>query len=291
MSNSIDQLVDNLSTGGLTVRALQLLDTVVPGQWQNVTGFDNTIRLVTGETDAELLGRVRTRAIELFNDSSQGYQRAISIYQFIESADSKIGIAAVAHKIGESFGFLSFLDRITPKPEKAQTVDLAMKVVAESAAYCYTNGLPGDSVSDFASALAAYGKENLIRMAGIVTFDGLIPLGDAFGSKLISTVQGLSASDIESNPFFQRAKNLLPGDGLSLVTRNIGAVGDYVSNFAASHGITRDGVLGGLKKFIDVTDDKMDYLGAFLDVSLSYMEHTGTQSVARSLIERAVGEV
>jgi len=291
MSNSIDRLVDSLPSSGLTVRALQLLDFAAPGQWQNVTGFDNTIRLVTGESDPELLGRVRNRALQLFGDSSQGYQRAISIYQFVDNADSKIGLAAAAHKLGESFSFLSFLDRITPKPEKAQTVDLAMKIVAESAAFCYTNGLPGDSISDFASALASYSKENIIRMAGIITFDGLIPLGDAFASKLIDSVQNLSASDIEENGFFQRAKHLLPGDGLSLVTRNIGAVGDYVSGFAASHGITRDSVLGGLKSFINFTDDKMDYLGAILDISLNYMEHTGTQSVARSLIERAVGEV
>ncbi|MEO7648970.1 MAG: hypothetical protein ABIZ80_00750 [Bryobacteraceae bacterium] len=291
MSQSIDQLADSLPSSGLTVRALQLLDFAAPGEWQNVTGFDNTIRLVTGESDPDLLGRVRSRALQLFGDSSQGYQRAISIYQFVDSADSKIGLAAAAHKLGESFGFLSFLERITPKPEKAQTIDLAMKIVAESAAFCYTNGLPGDSIGDFASAVAAYSKENIIRMAGIVTFDGLIPLGDAFASKLIDTVQNFSAPDIEQNSFYQRAKHLLPGDGLSLVKGNIGAVGDYIAGFASSHGITRDSVLGSLKSFINFTDDKLDYLGAILDVSLNYVEHTGTQSVARSLIERAVGEV
>lgn len=291
MNRSIDQLVDNLPNGGLTVRALQLLDLAVPGHWQNVTGFDNTIQVVTGESDPELLGRVRSRALDLYNDPSQGYQRAISIYGFAESASSKIGMAAAAHKLGESFSMLSFLDRLTPKPEKIQTIDLAMKIVAESAAFCYTNGLPGDSVGDFADALGAYSKENLIRIAGIVAFDGLIPLGDHFGAAMIETVENLSSSDIEGNSFFQAAKHLLPGDGLSLVTRNVGAVGEFVAGFAGNHGISRDSVLGGLKGFIDFSEDKLDYLAALLDMSISYMSHTGTQSIARSLIERAVGEV
>src|SRR5437868_4421841 len=98
MNTSIDQLVDRLPSSGLTVRAIQLMDFAVPGEWQNVTGFDNMIRLVTGESDPELLGRVRNRALELFGDSSQGYQRAISIYEFVDNADSKIGLAAAAHK-------------------------------------------------------------------------------------------------------------------------------------------------------------------------------------------------
>ncbi|QOY87761.1 hypothetical protein [Paludibaculum fermentans] len=288
---SIDQLVDNLPTGGLTVRALKLFDSIVPGEWDNLVGFDNSIRQITGESDDDTVSRVRDRALTLYNDPSQGYQRAISIYGLVNSSGTALGWAAAAHKLGESFSALSFLDRLTPKPEKAQAIDLAMKIVAESAAFCYTNGLPGDSVSDFAGALASYSKDNLIRIASIVTFDGIIPLGDAFFSKFLDVVSGLSASDVEENPFFQRARHLLPGDGLDLVTRNVGAVGDYVGNFASAHGITREGILGGMRGFIDLTEDKLEYLGAFLDMSLNYMEHTGTQSVARSLIERAVGEI
>jgi hypothetical protein len=122
MSTSIDQLVDKLPSGGLTVRALELLDFAVPGQWRNLTGFDNSIRQITGETDDDLIARVHNRALELYNDSSQGYQRAVWIYQFVDSADSKLGLAAMAHKVGESVGFLSFVDRITPAPEKAQAI-------------------------------------------------------------------------------------------------------------------------------------------------------------------------
>lgn len=291
MSAAIDQLVDNLPSSGLTVRALGLLDFAAPGEWQNLTGFDNSIRQITGESDPEIIARVRTRALQLFNDSSQGYQRAVWLYQFVDSADSKLGLAAVAHKLGESFSLLSFLDRITPKADTAQAIDLGLKVMAESAAFCYANGLPGDSIGDFAAAVASYAKENVIRMAGMVAFDGVIPLGTDFAGKLIHTVENLDVAALEQNYFVKKAKHLLPGDPLDLIRRNAGAVGDYLGSFASSRGITLDSVLGRLKGVIDFSDDKLDYLGAGLDMSLNYMEHTGTQSVARSLIERAIGEI
>jgi hypothetical protein len=291
MADSIDRLLDQLPESGLTVRALQMLDFVAPGQWQNLTGFENTIRAVTGESDPDLIARVGARAVELSQDASQGYQRALSIYRFVDAADSKLGLAAAAHKLGESFRMLSFLDRLTPKPEKTQAIDLAMKLVAETAAFCYANGFPGDGIGDFMAAVGAYEKENLIRMAGIVTFDGLIPLGPDFGGKLLDQVGRLSESDLAGNAVFQRVQHLLPGGGLSLITGHVGALGEYVSSFAAGHGITLEGVLDRLRGVIDFSEDKLEYLGAALDMTLNYMEHSGTQSVARSLIERAIGEV
>jgi hypothetical protein len=44
-------------------------------------------------------------------------------------------------------------------------------------------------------------------------------------------------------------------------------------------------------KFVDVSKDKLDYLGAFLDITVKYYSHTGTQTLARRLIERAVAEI
>jgi len=42
---------------------------------------------------------------------------------------------------------------------------------------------------------------------------------------------------------------------------------------------------------VDIADDKLDYVAAFLDMTTNYFEHTGTQSVARRLIERAASEI
>jgi len=56
---------------------LRSLDFVAPGQWQNVVIC--TIRTVTGETDESLIQQIGERAIYLYNDRSQGYQRAMAL--------------------------------------------------------------------------------------------------------------------------------------------------------------------------------------------------------------------
>ena len=296
MAKSIDELIDGLPTGGLTVQALNLLDRLTPGQWENITGFDNMIQVVTGEQDAETIGRIRSHALELYGDQEQGYQRAVSIYQMADSADAAMGAAALAHKLGEKINFLSFLGRVTPRQDKVQATDLAMKLIAESVSFCYANGFPGDGIGDFVSAVESYEKENLIRMSAIIVFNGLIPLGPEFAGKLVEEVRNLDASDIENSRFFKVAKGLLPGGGsageaLAFINTAIGSLESYVGGFADKHGITLDGVLGEMKGFIDFTEDKLDYLAAFLDMSTNYMTHTGVQSVGRSLISRAVGEI
>ncbi len=93
MSKTVFQLVDELPTDNLTVKALRALDFVVPGQWDNLVGFENTIRTVTGETDEELIQQIGDRAIYLYNDKSQGYQRALWLYQTIDSTDKALGAA------------------------------------------------------------------------------------------------------------------------------------------------------------------------------------------------------
>ena len=120
MSKKIYEIVDDLPKGGLTVMALKSLDIVVPGQWNNLVGFDNTIKTVSGETDDAMIQAIGERAITLFNDKSQGYQRALWLYESVDSASGLLGTAALANRIGHD-SFLGFLEKITPKPEKAQT--------------------------------------------------------------------------------------------------------------------------------------------------------------------------
>ena len=47
MSQSIFKLVDELPKDNLTVKSLKALDFVIPGEWKNLVGFENTIRTVT----------------------------------------------------------------------------------------------------------------------------------------------------------------------------------------------------------------------------------------------------
>jgi hypothetical protein len=295
VSKPIYELVDQLPTGGLTVMALKSLDFTLPGQWQNLVGFDNTIRAVTGETDDALIKQIGDRAVTLFNDKSQGYQRALWLYQTVDSASGALGAAALANKVGQDIPFLGVLKNLTPKPEKAQSIDLCVKLVAELVAFCQINGIPGDSIGDFLAALKDYGGESLVRMAALVCFDGLIPLGPDFALKGLSSIKGMSPSDLEKNQTFKGVQELIPGNNskgkLDFITESFESTKGWMDNFVSANALTPDKVINNLTKFVEVSKDKLDYLGAFLDMYAKYYEHTGIQTLARRLIERAVAEI
>ncbi len=60
-----------------------------------MTGFDNNIRTITGETDAKVIQKIRDRAVVLYQDPQQGYQFAIKLYQTIDKADTAMAAAAL----------------------------------------------------------------------------------------------------------------------------------------------------------------------------------------------------
>jgi hypothetical protein len=295
MSKPIYEQVDELPTKNITTMSLRALDFVIPGEWNNLVGFENTIRTVTGETDEAIIQQIGERAIYLYNDRSQGYQRAMWLYQTVDKTDYALGAAALANKVSEKIPLMGFLNRITPKAEKAQTIDLCMKLVVEIVAFCQINGIPGDSIGDFVASLGDYSGENLMRMTALVCFDGLIPLGPDFIRQAQSTLSGLSPSELEQNQTFSSISDSIPGQSpkgkLDFVGRSFDSVKGWMSNFVASKALTPQKVANNLQGFIDIADDKLDYLGAFLDVSTNYFEHTGTQTLARRLIERAVAEI
>jgi hypothetical protein len=75
------------------------------------------------------------------------------------------------------------------------------------------------------------------------------------------------------------------------ITESFGSVSGWMNDFVSSRGLTPESVVGNLRSFVEISDDKLDYLGAFIDVSTNYYTHTGTQTLARRLIERAAGEM
>ena len=295
MSKAIFELVNELPTSNLTVSMLRGLDFVAPGQWNNLVGFENTIRTVTGETDESLIQQIGERAIFLYNDRSQGYQRAMWLYQTVDSTDKALGAAALANKVGESIPLLGFLNKLTPKADKAQTIDLTLKLVAELVAFCQINGIPGDSISDFVSSLADYSGESLMRMVALVCVDGLIPLGPDFILKVQSNLSHTTPQDLEKSSTFQGINSEIPGGNsagkLNFINQSFDSVKGWMSNLVTSRNLTPQKVVGNLQKFATIADDKLDYLAAFIDVSTNYYEHTGTQTLARRLIERAVAEI
>jgi len=289
MSQTIYQLVDELPSSGMTVRLLQGLDFLVPGEWTNLTGFENTIKTVTGETDPDMVRQIGERAIQLYADESQGYQRAVWLYQTANSAGGKLGAAALANKIGESVSFLSFLSSITPKADTAQMIDFCLKLAAEVTAYYKINGIPGDGMGEFMAAVGDYGKESIMRLAALVTLDGVLPLGPDFLKKVDSTISGLEFS---SSPVFGAISNVIPGaDKAGFIGNAFHSMKDWMNNFVTSRGLTQEGIVSNLRNYIEISDDKLDYVAAFIDTTTNYFDYTGVQTVARRLVERAVAEI
>jgi hypothetical protein len=295
MSKPIYKIVDALPANNMTVRLMKALDWVVPGQWQNIVGFDNTIKAVTGQTDQAQIQKIGERAIALYNDKSQGYQRALWLYQTVDFVQGVGGVAAMLSKVGESVSFLSFLDKITPKADKTQAVDLGIKLVTEIACFCQINGLPGDSVGDFLESLADYKHEALMRMATLICIDGLIPLGPDFLDKGLALLDKSGVTELEKNSRFNQIKEYIPGkntaEQLGFMQKGMSSVKGWMQSFISSKSLSVDKIVGGLRSSLPGIESKLDYLGAFLDMTVNYYEHTGTQSIARSLISRAAAEI
>lgn len=290
-TKKIDELVDNLPTKNTTVYLLQGLDFVVPGEWENIVGFDNMIRSVTGKKDQDKIKKIRDRALKLYNDESQGYQRAIWLYQIADTADSAMGAMAIANKLSEKVSFLSFLNKLTPKSDVIQSVDLGLKLVIELLAFSAIHQIPVTNFGAFANGLSKYSGQSLMRMAALVCVDALVPLGPDFVRKVQTNLTSINPATLQQNPTFQNISGMIPGNSttekLGFMGQNFAAVQGWMNNFVQSHQLTQQNVVSHLKQYIDFADDKLDYVAAFLDVSTNYYQHTGTQSVARNLIEKA----
>lgn len=288
------KLVEELPASSLTTRCLGALDYLVPGEWTNVTSFEEMIKRVTGEDDQSVIQNVGERAMALYANEDNGYQRAVTIFKLVDSGSTMAGVTSLAAKLAEDVSWLEFLGSVTPKPETTQAIDAALKFAAEVGTFCCTNGLPGDSIGDFVSALTAYEKEDIMRIAAWICFDCMLPLGPDFmlklGEQLMSAVEA-----IESSSLYQRVASFLPGGSAEekrdFVKSALDQSGGYIQNFVATKGITQVGVLDTIKGYLEGAEGKLDYAASILDVSINTFEHTGIQTVARRVIHRAYGEL
>lgn len=335
----IYKLIDELPTRSITVRVLKALDFAAPGQWENLVGFTETIHAVTGETDDALVQKIGERAIALYNDRTQGYRRAMWLYQTVDRVDRlAIGPLAMVNTAGAQIRWLGFLKRFTPKAEPLQGLDLALKTVSELAGFCLINGIPGDSIGDFVKSLGTYSKESSMRMAALVALDGVLPLGPNFLDSVAKTLRGTKPDELEQNKLYQGIAKFLPGGAefsqgrqtqaaaapsskyaprsgggsggsggsaavtttryggdtkshLGFVQDSFGEVRGWMADLVDRTQLTRDKLADNLSSVVEVTDTSLDYVAAFLDMSTNYFEHTGTQTLARRLVERAVHEI
>ena len=290
MGKSIVELVDSLPTDNITVKVLKALDYIVPGEWDNFTNFDDAITHITGETKSKKIKKIRKQAVKLYEDKNNGYQTAVWLYQTLDNTDKVVGAAALANKIGNSFSFIPFLQQLTPKADTLQSIDLKMKLVAELIAYSKLNGLTLSPQKFAASLKDNYQNEALMRMVALVCIDGVLPLGANFVPKIEKDIT--QRENLQNNPAFSAVTQFIPTtDKAGFINDSFKAVDDWMAKLTDSVGFTRESVASHLNNFIDIADDKFDYLAAFFDASTNYFEHTGIQTVARKLIKEAYQEI
>lgn len=294
MSQALHEVLEQLPTGGLTVTLLGALDYIVPGEWENITTLERMCAVVTGETDDSLIQTVGERAVALYADESNQYQRAVWLYSAIDSVDKLGGLASLGHKLGEKVSFLSFLDSITPSADTTQAIDAGLKFAGELAGFCLVNGIPGDSIGDFAGSLGAYAKEDMIRLAAWIAFDCVLPLGPDFLGKIMDKVSSVGDDDLLGHGVFQKIASFLPGDVANqrtLITGALDSASSTIQGIVDQRGITQDSLFDRVRGYVDVGDNGLDYVAAAIDMGTSYYEHTGAQSVARRIVSRAYGEI
>jgi hypothetical protein len=296
---SVILALEALPTGGLTVQALQTLDRVVPGEWDNVTRFDAMVADICGpDAPPKLVAQVRLMAEAIERRDQSRFAQALQIYQVVDRVDqaaAAVSAAATAASAVKGLfgGFGSFgkvLEEVTPKPDTTQAVDAGLKLVAELLAFSRLHGLPSmdaEGIAAFANALADYGRYDLIRIAAWVVFDGVLPLGPDFMTDITRTWKNLATSALSSNGLFDAVGDRIPGDSVQdkqgFIISTLETTGDWVNGFVQEKGLTQGGVMQQLDGLSGLGAGSMDMVAAAIDASTNITAHTGTQTVARAL--------
>jgi hypothetical protein len=292
MSNALSHELGELPARSLTTLTLSALDFVIPGDYQNVTNLETMVKDVTGDARVGRIQAIANHVDQLYAEDG-GARRALFFYGLADSADKAVAAASLANKVGERFSALSFLAKITPKADTTQTVDLCLKLTCEALAHLSLRGLSKDGLAEWAEDLNRgdhYGNEAALRLAALIGLDGLLPLGPDFLAKIGSSLSSGSLG-WGDNVLFRKLSEHLPGGGadekVGFVASVLHKATAPLNAFIGRTGLTRDKVIGSIKKVTDISDDKLDYAAAFFDVSTSYMSHTGVQTVARHLTDQA----
>lgn len=292
MSTALSQELSELPARSLTTLTLSALDFVIPGDYQNVTHLEEMVKAVTGDVRVGRIQAIANHVDQLYAEDS-GARRAVFFYGLGDSADKLAAAASLANKVGERFSALSLLAKFTPKADTTQTLDLCLKLTCEALAHLSLRGMSKDALSQWAEDLNRgehYGNESALRLAALIGLDGLLPLGPDFLAKVGSALSegGLGWSD---NALFRKLAEHLPGGGTEekagFVSSVLHKATAPIGAFIERTGLTREKVVGSIKKVTDISDDKLDYAAAFFDASTSYMSHTGVQTVARHLTDQA----
>jgi len=294
MSTVLERL-DRLPRRNLTVLAIKGLSTLVPGGWHNITSADELIADVMGSNDPELISQVRARADELSKARHEGYGRALSLYDAVNRSQKAAGGLRVLANIGGALPLVKRVANLTPTSDTLQAVDLSLKVAAEMLAFTQVNGLPGDSFGDFAAALNEYAGEARVRMAALICFDALLPLGDQALERLDTLLGKAGKGDLRQLPAYAGMASMLPGRGddahLSFLRRGVDQWLGWAGGFTGQLALSGQKAVRALETTLGPWQGGFDQMATFLDAFTDTYPHTGVQAVARRLVERAAAEI
>jgi hypothetical protein len=294
MSTVLERL-DRLPRRNLTVLAIKGISTLVPGGWHNITSADELIADVMGSTDPELISQVRARADELSKARHEGYGRALSLYDAVNRSQKAAGGLRVLANIGGALPLVKRVANLTPASDTLQAVDLSLKVAAEMLAFTQVNGLPGDSFADFAASLNEYAGEARVRMAALVCFDALLPLGDQALQRLDGLLGAAGKGDLHQLPGYGAMASMIPGRGdqahMGFLRQAVDQWLGWAGGFASSLGLSAQKAVQALETSLGPMQGGFEQTATFLDAFTDTYQHTGVQAVARRLVERAAAEI
>lgn len=295
MSATVLERLERLPRRDLTVLSLKGVGSLVPGGWRNITRADELISDVLGEETPELIRQVRDRADRLSRARSEGYSRALSLYDAVNRSQKAAGGLRVLANVGGGLPLVKRLASVVPPSDTLQAVDLSLKVAAEMLAYTQVNGLPGDSFGDFLASLREYTGEARVRMAALVCFDALLPLGDQALERLDGLLGRVGGQELHQLPAYGGMRALIPGQGeeahLRFLRQGVDTWLGWAGGFAGELGLTGQRAVQALESTLGPWQGGFKQLATFLDAFTDTYQHTGVQAVARRLVERAAGEI
>ncbi len=294
MSTVLERL-DRLPRRNLTVLALKGISTLVPGGWHNTTSASELIASVMGSDDPALITQVRLRADELSNARHEGYGRALSLYDAVNRSQKAAGGLRILANVGGALPLVKRVANLTPTSDTLQAVDLSLKVAAEMLAFTQVNGLPGDSFAEFGASLNEYAGEARVRMAALICFDALLPLGDQALQRLDERLGQVGRKELRLTPAYAGMAAMIPGRGddahLSFLRRGVDQWLGWAGGFVGTLGLSGQKAVRALESTLGPWQGGFEQLATFLDAFTDTYQHTGVQAVARRLVERAAAEI
>ena len=294
MSTVLERL-DRLPRRNLTVLALKGIRTLVPGDWQNITSANALIASVMGSDDPALIAQVRERADTLSRARHEGYGRALSLYDAVNRSQKAAGGLRLLANVGGVLPLIKRVAKLTPTSDTLQAVDLGLKVAAEMLAFTQVNGLPGDSFAEFGASLNEYAGEARVRMAALICFDALLPLGDQALQRLDDLLGQVGQKELRLSPAYAGMAAMIPGRGddahLSFLRRGVDQWLSWAGGYASSLGLSAQKAVQALETTLGPWQGGFEQLATFLDAFTDTYQHTGVQAVARRLVERAAAEI